>query len=74
MSHVDDSGRDLRVDASLGALVRLGLAEIVKRVSVSTPLSTMQAAEHVQYELNRLKSNWQAADKVAEGTGGKSEQ
>jgi len=51
----------------------LGLAEIVKRVATSTPLSTMQAAEHVQYELNRLKENWQAADKVAQGTGEKSE-
>ena len=73
MSHVDDSGRDLRVDASVGALIRLDLAEIVKRVATSTPLSTMQAAEHVQYELNRLKENWQAADKVAQGTGEKSE-
>lgn len=61
MSHIDDSGRDLRVPGDVGAAIRLGLAEIVQRLSVATPLSTVQAAEHVQYELNRLKANWKAA-------------
>lgn len=58
MSHVDDAGRDLRVPGQVGALVRLGLAEIVQRVAASTPLSTTEAAEHVRYELNVLKEKW----------------
>lgn len=58
MSHVDDSGRDLRVPGQVGALVRLGLAEIVQRVAASTALSTTEAAEHVGYELNVLKEKW----------------
>jgi hypothetical protein len=57
MSSPDD-GRDLRVPGSVGALVRLGLAEIVNRVATSTPLTTEQAAKHVQYELNVLKEKW----------------
>lgn len=66
MSHIDDSGRDLRVPGNVGALVRLGLAEIVQRVAVSTALSTTQAAEHVNYELNVLKEKWANDNKEGE--------
>lgn len=68
MSTQPDQGRDLRVPGSVGAAIRLGLAEIVQRLGASTPLSTVQAAEHVQYELNILKDKWRAG---AEGNDGK---
>jgi len=61
MSHPDD-GRDLRVPGDVGAAIRLGLAEIVQRLARSTPLSTAQATEHVQYELNILKEKWRDKD------------
>jgi hypothetical protein len=67
-AHVDDE-RDLRVPGDVGAAIRLGLAEIVQRLAASTPLSTMQAAGHVQYELNVLKEKWSAAAKVVDGRG-----
>lgn len=68
-AHIDD-GRDLRVPGAVGAAVRLGLAEIVQKLAATTPLSTVQAAEHIQYELNILKDKWSAAAaKVVDGRG-----
>lgn len=58
MSTVSDEGRDLRVPGGVGAAVRLGLAEIVQRLAHTTPLSTEQAVNHIQYELNVLKGNY----------------
>jgi hypothetical protein len=70
MSRGEQEGRDLRVPGDVGAAIRLGLAEIVKRLAVSTPLSTEQAVEHVEYELDVLRQSFAAHAKVAEGKGG----
>lgn len=60
MSKASDSetGRDLRVAGGVGAAIRMGLSEIVQRLAASTPLSTSQAFDHVQYEMNVLKGNY----------------
>ena len=65
----NEKGRDLRVPGDVGAAIRLGLAEIVKRLAVSTPLSTAEAVEHVGYELEVLKGSFEAAAKLAQGKG-----
>jgi len=57
MSSIDD-GRDLRVPGGVGAAIRMGLAEIVQRLQVSTPLTATEAVEHIRYELNVLKGNY----------------
>lgn len=64
-----DEGRDLRVPSSVGAAVRLGLAEIVDRMAKSTPLSSEQAVGHVQYELNVLKGNYSKSAEAMDGKG-----
>lgn len=60
MSKGEQAGRDLRVPGDVGAAIRLGLAEIVKKLAVSTPLSTEQAVEHVEYELDILRQTFAA--------------
>ena len=65
-----EAKRDLRVPGDVGAAIRLGLAEIVKRTAVSTPLSTVEAVDHVEYELGVLRGSFEAAQKVAEGNRG----
>jgi hypothetical protein len=67
MSRGEQQGRDLRVPGEVGALIRLGLAEIVQRVATSTPLTTAQAVEHVEYELDVLRKTFASQAKVAEG-------
>ena len=64
---VSDAGRDLRVPGDVGAAIRLGLAEIVKKLAVSTPLSTTEAVDHVGYELEVLKGSFEAAANLAKG-------
>jgi hypothetical protein len=69
MSKGEQAGRDLRVPGDVGAAIRLGLAEIVKRLAVSTPLSSVEAVDHVGYELDVLRNSFAAAE-VARGKGG----
>jgi hypothetical protein len=59
--------RDLRVPGDVGAAIRLGLAEIVKRTAVSTPLSTLEAVDHIGHELEILRNSFEAQRNVAKG-------
>ena len=70
MSKGEQAGRDLRVPGDVGAAIRLGLAEIVKKLAISTPLSTTEAVDHVNYELDVLRGSFEAAAKVAGSKGG----
>lgn len=65
---VNDDSRDLRVPGDIGAAIRLGLAEIVQRVQVSTPLTPVEAINHLRYELNVLEDAFAA--RVAKGKEG----
>lgn len=70
-STVPQDGRDLRVPGAVSAAVRLGLAEIVQRVTNSTPLGTQQAVDHLRYELRILEAGYIHSENNAGGNDGK---
>lgn len=68
MANNYEKDRDLRVAGDIGAAIRLGLAEIVQRTQVSTPLNPVEAIAHMRYELGILEDSFAA--RVAKGKDG----